>query len=348
MTIVLFRVDESPAIGSGHLIRCLALAEALVARGVDCRVLAHGLSDGRAAELRRGGLPVQGLPGPPGGTADLDATVALAASIRPDALVIDGYGFGAEYRRALREGVPLVAAFDDLAELPCLHADLVINGALDPDRPRYERIAPGSVLLLGPAYAALRRSIAEAAARCRPLDGRTSILLCFGGSDPVGLTGPCMDRLVPRLPAGVGLTVVAGGANPCGGALEAAARGHGAAVAFHRNTPRMGVLMAEAGLAVSAAGGTTAELLALGVPALIVVVAPNQEPAARAAEARGLCAVIDGRAEGAAERIADTALALWNDRGRRQELARRGAGLVDGQGAGRIADALLERLRGPS
>lgn len=346
MTVVLFRVDESPAVGSGHLVRCLALAEALGARGVVCRVLAQRLSDGRAEDLRRVGIAVHGLPGPAGGHSDRDATVSLAASFQADALVIDGYGFDAEYRRVARKCVPLVATFDDLADLPHLHADLVINGALGADPAPYERIAPGATLLLGPTYAALRRSIAAAAAAATALDRRTRILLAFGGSDPAGLTGPCMDRLVPRLPAGTGLTVVAGGANPRGDALEVAARGYGAAVAFHRNTTHMGPLMAEAGLAVSAAGGTTAELLAMGVPALIVVVAPNQEPAARQAEERGLCVVIDGRFEGAADRIVATALALWHDRGRRHALVRRGAGLVDGRGADRIADALLIRLRG--
>jgi len=126
--------------------------------------------------------------------------------------------------------------------------------------------------------------------------------------------------------------------------VEDAARPFGERVRVHRDTSRMGQLMAEAGLAVSAAGTTTAELAAIGAPAVLVTIADNQDEAARQSEALGWCALVDGRAPDAADRIAAVALALWADPPRRVAMAERLAGIVDGQGAVRIAEALRARF----
>ncbi|WP_282183320.1 glycosyltransferase, partial [Azospirillum brasilense] len=108
--------------------------------------------------------------------------------------------------------------------------------------------------------------------------------------------------------------------------------------------PRMGRLMAQAGLAVSAAGTTTGELAAIGTPAVLVTIAGNQLEAARQSEALGWCALVAGQTEGAPERIADVALELWTDPARRRIMADKLVGIVDGQGALRIARALAEAV----
>jgi spore coat polysaccharide biosynthesis predicted glycosyltransferase SpsG len=100
--------------------------------------------------------------------------------------------------------------------------------------------------------------------------------------------------------------------------------------------------MRRAGLAVSAAGGTTGELAAFGVPSLIVTVAENQEAGARQAAAAGWCRALDGRLSGAPAQIAAAARALWADLGARRAMADRARGLVDGQGVARVCRALID------
>lgn len=346
---VVFRADGGETIGLGHIMRCLAVAEALMERETRCLFAAAALPDAAERRLRASGVEVVRLNVSAGGDGDRAATAALAA--HAGAVVLDGYGFGSGYRAGVAAVGRPVLAFDDGAftgQHPPgpLSAALVVNASSGAVPADYAVSAPGARLLLGPAHAPVRREVRHAAARpVLPLDRRRSVLLTFGGSDPLALTAPCIRLLAPRLPSGVRLVAVVGGGSPWLEDCRAAAAPFGERVAVHFDTPAMGELMAGAGLAVSAAGGTVAELAALALPALLAVVADNQAPAA-AAGAAGMpswCRVVDvrGGGEQAAARITAAALALWDDPPRRQAMSDAARGRVDGQGAGRIAQALL-------
>ncbi|WP_448206549.1 UDP-2,4-diacetamido-2,4,6-trideoxy-beta-L-altropyranose hydrolase [Azospirillum sp. sgz302134] len=344
---ILLRADASASIGTGHVMRCLALAEALQDQGFTPHFVAAALSPALEERLRTAGMGVHRIDAEAGSGADLAGTLAVARATGAVAAIVDGYRFGEDWRAGLAKSGLCVLTFDDAGTGEPLHAGLIVNAAPDAHRLPYRRGNPEAVLLLGPAHAPLRREVREAAASPKaPLPDRRALLVTFGGSDPLGLTEPVMVRLAPALPAGVRLDVVVGGAAPNAGAVEAAARRLGDRVRVHRDTPRMGHLMAEAGLAVSAAGTTTAELAAIGTPAVLVTIADNQDEAARQSEALGWCALVDGRSSDAPERIAEVALALWANPARRLSMAERLAGIVDGQGAVRIAEALRESLTG--
>lgn len=335
--------------------RCLAVAEALMEREIPCLFAAAALPDAAERRLRASGAGVVRLGGAVGGGGDRAATVALAS--RAGAVVLDGYGFDAAYRAAVAAAGRPVLAFDDGAFTGPhppgpLSAALVVNASPGAASADYGVSAPGARLLLGPAHAPVRREVRHAAARpVLPLDRRRSVLLTFGGSDPLALTAPCIRLLAPRLPPGVRLVAVVGGGSPWLEDCRTAAAPFGERVAVHYDTPAMGDLMTGAGLAVSAAGGTVAELAALAVPAVLAVVADNQAPAAAAVGAAGMpswCQVADvrGGGEQAAARITAAALALWDDPPRRQAMSDAARGRVDGQGAGRIAQALLDAMGG--
>jgi len=342
---VLVRADAGSSIGAGHVMRCLALAEALEEAGFAAHFVAASLPSGLEDRLRASGMAVHRIAAEPGSDTDLSATLAVAAEVGAVAAVIDGYCFGEDWRAGLAASGRCILVFDDAGTGESLHADLIVNAAPDAARLPYDRAAPGATLLLGPSYAPLRREVREVAnAEKAPLPDRRGLLLTFGGSDPLRLTVPCVARLAPVLPDGVRLDAVVGGASPNADAVEAAARPYGARVRVHRDTPRMGGLMAEAGLAVSAAGTTTAELAAIGTPAVLVIIADNQEEAARQSAALGWCDLIDGRTADAPDRIAESVLRLWAVPNRRVAMAARLSGIVDGLGAVRIADALRHRL----
>ncbi|HEY0838511.1 MAG TPA: UDP-2,4-diacetamido-2,4,6-trideoxy-beta-L-altropyranose hydrolase [Azospirillum sp.] len=345
MTTVLIRADASPEIGTGHVMRCLAVAEALQDDGHEVLFALAESTAAIGARLTAAGMRHCRVPGPAGGDSDLRATCALIDARRVEAVMLDGYHYGEPYRAGLKAAGRRVLAWDDLANPAALHADMVVNPAPQADRLPYQRIAPGATLLLGPAYAALRREIRLAARRPRrSLEERRAILLTFGGSDPLGLTGPCIERLAPMLPPGIRLVAVVGGSNPRVEAVVETVRRVAGCVEVHVDTPGMGALMAEAGLAVSAGGGTTAELAALQVPTLLAVVADNQAPAAGDAAARGWCEALDARTGDPAGDIAARAVSLWRDVPRRRTMSDRAAGLLDGEGGLRIARALTEGL----
>ena len=342
---VLFRADAGPSIGAGHVMRCLALAEAVQELGGDAHFAVASLPPALEDRLRSAGMEVHRIDAAPGSAEDLAATRAIAADTAAAAIALDGYGFSDEWRAGLTGTSLTVLAFDDAGTGEPIHAGLIVNAAPDAGRLPYRNRNPDARLLLGPAYAPLRREVREAAAAPKPpLEERRGLLVTFGGSDPLGLTAPVVERLAPRLPPGVRLEVAVGGAVRDAGAVEAVARRFKDSVRLHRDTPRMGHLMAQAGLAVSAAGTTTGELAAIGTPAVLVTIADNQLEAARQSEALGWCALVAGQTAGAPERIAATALDLWADPARRRAMAGKLAGIVDGQGALRIARALLEAV----
>lgn len=347
-SVILFRADAGASIGAGHAMRCLAVAEALQDLGVAAGFVSASLPPALEDRLRAAGMAVHRIEAEPGSAGDLAATVAVARDSEAAAIVLDGYRFGPDWRAGLAgAGLPVIA-FDDAGTGEPLHADLIVNAAPDAARLPYRAGNPDATLLLGPAYAPLRREVRRAAAAEKPpLPERRALLVTFGGSDPLGLTAPVLVRLAAALPPAVRIDVAVGGAAPSADAVERAARPFADRVRVHRDAPHMGRLMAEAGLAVSAAGTTTAELAAIGTPAVLVTIADNQIEAARQSEALGWCRLVNGLTADAPERIAEAAAALWADPVQRVAMAERLSGIVDGQGAVRIAEALASRFTGP-
>lgn len=341
--LILIRADASPSKGTGHVMRCLALAEALREQEAVPVFATREITPSLRERLLWDGFDHHDLTGD-----DPAALLELADRLGATALVVDSYWLDAGWRAAVRPGFRTVLALDDLADR-MLHADLVWNPAPGAASLPYATLAPGARLLAGEPYLLLRREIRQAAtAPQAAVAARTRILLTFGGSDPAGLTVPVVKRLAPTLPPGVWLDVVAGGSNPALDCIRAACARFPDRVRLHVDSREMGELMGAAGLAVTAGGGTVAELAALAVPSLLAVVADNQAPAAADARTRGWAAVVDARGDraDAADAITAKALTLWVDLPARHELSRRiAAGGIDGQGATRVASALQEKMR---
>jgi len=345
MAIILARADASIIIGTGHVMRCLAVAEALRDDGHEVVFAVAESTPAIDRRLSSDGFRRIAIAGPVGDAADLAATRSALRREHCSAVMLDGYRFGEAYRAGLQAAGVRVLAWDDLGNGTDLHADLVVNAAPQAHRLPYDRMAPGATLLLGPGYAPLRREIRQAARGARrTLASRPVLLLTFGGSDPLGLTGPVLKALATRRPDGCRLIAVVGGSNPLADQLAAIGRTLGPEVAVEIDCPSMGAVMAQAGLAVSAGGGTMGELAALAVPTLLVVTADNQAAASAQAVALGWCESIDARGGDAVETIAAKALSLWSDRARRDAMSAAADALpLDGDGAGRIARALTAR-----
>ncbi|SNS12235.1 UDP-2,4-diacetamido-2,4,6-trideoxy-beta-L-altropyranose hydrolase [Azospirillum sp. RU38E] len=339
--LVLIRADAAVDIGTGHVMRCLALAEALRELGADAAFCGSRITPSLRDRLAAEGI-AHHLIDPAHDAADM---LALYQRIGAKALVVDSYWLDADWRAAMRQAGGPVLALDDLADRP-LFADLVWNPSPQAHTLPYDRLAPGAKLLLGDAHVLIRREIRDRISAPRPaLAERARILVTFGGSDPAGLTVPVIKRLAPLLPDGVGLDVVVGGSNPALACCRAAAARF-PAVALHVDTREMGRLIAGCGLAITAGGGTVAEMAALATPCLLVAVVDNQAAAAADARARGWAAVLDARGmdkADAAGAVTESSLRLWADLPARADLSRRIAG-IDGQGAPRVARALLDRI----
>ncbi|MBS2020281.1 MAG: UDP-2,4-diacetamido-2,4,6-trideoxy-beta-L-altropyranose hydrolase [Deltaproteobacteria bacterium] len=334
-----FRVDASATIGSGHLSRCLTLARALGRAGAEIAIASRDPSEHTRGWIAREGHGLVLL----GGAREAEATREAAGDA--ELVIVDGYTFGADVHDAVRRPGRIVAVVDDTGEAP-VRADVVLNGNLFGEAIAYPDVP---TRLLGPSYALVRDEFAEARARdgARAAGDGRRVLVTMGGADPAGATEAFLAALDAAGPAiaPCDVTVVVGGANPRAGAIREASerpRGaHGHRIGVQVDVLRMSDLMIEADVAVVAAGSTCLELACLGVPAVVVAVADNQEPVAAEVARRGLMASVGrfGPRSGAA--LVAAMDALLRDRPGRQAAIDLQRATVDGVGATRAAAALL-------
>ena len=335
-----FRVDASSSVGGGHAARCLVLADALRARGVPSTFLSRNDPGHPAEWISRRGFETTLLPPSPL-SPSADAT-ATAQCLPSDAsiLVVDHYALGAEFETALRPRVKTLLAVDDLARP---HAcDLLLDQNLLPDpESRYlGKLPPSCRLLLGPSFVLLDPSFAALAPSAADRSALRRLLLFFGGADADDLTRRALLELDPLSIPG---DVVVGASNPRRAEIEDLCARRPSLWTLHVQTNRMAELVARADFALGAGGCSHWERCLLGLPAAVVAVAPNQLPATRKIASRGAClflgeipALADGDLRRAVEsfRADPQALAAMSRAAR--------AILPDGNGAGRVADAILE------
>jgi UDP-2,4-diacetamido-2,4,6-trideoxy-beta-L-altropyranose hydrolase len=258
-----------------------------------------------------------------------------------DAVVFDHYGLGeADHRRIAADRPALV--IDDLADRP-LGAELVLDVGLSRRAGDYAGLVrPGAELLIGPRYALVREDFAalrQAALARRGAGPVGRILVALGLTDVGGITG----RVVRRLDGlDAAIDVVLGQAAPSLPQLRAA---DDPRLSLHVDTGEMARLTCEADLAIGAGGSSSWERCTLGLPTLMVVLAPNQQLAADALTEAGAALAV------AADTPAfDAALArLLADGDLRAAQSRAAAALCDGAGAQRVAEAFVSHLtRRPS
>ena len=337
---LLIRTDASVAMGTGDVMRCLALAKAWQDAG------GHGLfamsetTPAVVGMLRMMGVDVVSISARAGTDEDSGQTVALAREQRAELVVVDGYEFGADFQRSLKMGGLSVLFLDDNGHAGSYSADLVLNQNLHAGESMYEGREPYTRLLLGTTYSLLRREFGawKTWRREIPETGR-KLLVTFGGSDPGNFTEIVMQSVRQVKIPGLETVVVVGASNPHSASLEKIASGPDRAVRLETNVSDMAKLMAWADLAVSAAGTTCLEMCLLGLPAIVVAVAENQRAAAQELEKRNCVIQLDAQSF-CPEKVAESIERLLRDRETRLSLSQHGRELVDGNGAGRVISAI--------
>lgn len=340
---LILRADASARIGTGHVMRCLALAQAWTAGPVTCA--SAELAPELERRLDEAGIRRARVDAPAGSPADAAALGALcrAAGAVPAALVIDGYRFDAAYQRALKAQGLRFLMFDDNGHAECYVADLVLNQNVYADETLYADRDTSTRLLLGCRYTLLRPEFLGWKDWKRTVPDRaTRILVTLGGGDPDNVTLQVLEAL--RLVGDTELDayVVVGPANPHRLKLEDALKAapfSGRVSVFVRDMP---TLMAWADVAVAAGGTTCWEMAFMGLPMALFIIADNQARTVNALDAHGVGRTIGWYHQVSAADIADTVSGLLRDGEQRRDMSARGRALVDGQGAARVVAALEE------
>lgn len=360
-----FRVDASLKIGTGHVMRCLTLAEALRAHGGTCQFITRLHSGNLVEVIRQCGFPVIELPK---GMTDfqpsmlddespfpthahwlgcdwaVDAKESLEAlqAIQPDWLVVDHYALDQRWEAALGLHYQKLLVIDDLADRTH-QCDLLLDQNLGRQPQGYANLVPAQCkVLIGPQYALLRPEFASLRAyslqrRQQPV--LKQLLITMGGVDQLNATGQVLQALkYCALPQDCRISVVMGSQAPWLQQVQVQAQGMPWPTEVLVNINDMAQRMADSDLAIGAAGSTSWERCCLGLPTWIVVLAENQRAIADALQGAGAAKILDSAS--IAPMTCELFTGLMSDIRTLTDMSIAAASVVDGLGTARLVSYL--------
>lgn len=336
--MVLIRVDGNHQIGTGHIMRCLSLADALQEQGGEITFITAESYFQRLIQTR--GYPCTVL-----GTAydrmeeELSIFLPIIERERPELVILDSYFVTPQYMEAVKRTVPLLYTDDlNLFDYP---VDIVVNyNIYGPDVPYPQN----KMYLLGPQYAPLRKEFQGVSQR-NTKDRVENVLVSTGGTDPYHVALHCAEYLREHLPReNMIFHLVLGAMNQDAAELERIAE-ELPFIRLHRQITNMCSLMLQCDAAISAAGTTLYELCACGLPTVTYILADNQIQGAQMFQKAGLMPCAGDIREDACflERLFELLNSLADDFAQRQRIAEQMQGAVDGRGAARLAEAVLKQ-----
>lgn len=331
-----FRADASETIGSGHIYRCLTLADNLSDAGWRCIFACRPGTLETAPALRRSRHEIIELD-----TPDEAMQLKQLYPCGVDLLVVDHYGLDSHFEKACRRWAQRIMALDDLPGRSH-DCDILLNQNLGAQSDSYYGLVPGHCrLLLGPGNALLRQQFPMA--RRETLERRAAgepvqrLLISLGATDPMNITSRVVSAAV-GLPLQIDVVLGAGSAQQQ--SIHDMSSSSNMKVRIHVDIADMAVLMSAADVSVGAGGSTSWERCCMGLPSLMVVRAENQRGIAAALDRAGAALNLGPSETLASQELTAALRMLCQDERRRTTMAERAAAICDGEGVRRVLEVL--------
>ncbi|WP_261845152.1 UDP-2,4-diacetamido-2,4,6-trideoxy-beta-L-altropyranose hydrolase [Aliamphritea ceti] len=318
MLVIAFRVDASIDIGSGHVMRCLTLANALRQLGAECVFICREHPGNLIEHIRKYDFEVYTLPVVDvepsnesveafrsihsdwlGSTWMHDATASLALlnGLKPHWFIVDHYALDEQWESFVRPYCSYLGVIDDLHDRHH-NCDLLVDQTLGLTPDIYAPLVPTSCdVLTGAIYALLRPEFKEY--RLESIKRRDAspklkhIFVNLGGVDKNNITSRVLSGIDQSvLLNDCKITVVMGATSQNVEQVKAKAEALRMDVTVLVGANNMAELMSEADLAIGAAGSTTWERCCLGLPSIMVVLAENQRDIAEQLSNRSIADVV--------------------------------------------------------
>ena len=327
----LLRADGDSIQGTGHVMRCLTIGEALVSRGHTVELMTNRIDVPWLADaISQTGMPWLE-------TEIDDLSPARIEERSPDWVVADSYRFDPGEISRLNERIPVLALIDgdDRGVRATVYLDQNVGAELLPHSAHVARS-----LLAGAEYALVRDAILEQrrGQPWQPLGRLPSVLSFMGGSDSTGASVAVARALSPLLD-GLELTVIAPESLH---AELVEAFGEDRRPTIISPTAELPRILGTTDIVLSAAGTSAWDVCALGIPSVLVAVVDNQLSSLQQAEARALALAIDAVTDpGAIEReLAELVNRLTASEELRRSLSDACLSTIDGLGKVRVVERL--------
>lgn len=334
------RTDGNAKIGTGHIMRCLSIADAYKKQGGEVAFICADktmlpLIADRGYSIYSLGSEWNRL------ESELNELTAMIASENIKELLIDSYFVTEKYLKELKELTTVIYIDDlDAFNYPC---DMLINYNCYANDLNYPKKYPNTKLILGCEYVPLREEFKRTSYRSTKKEVQ-SILITMGGTDPHNIAYLLAEMLkIKEATEHFELKIIAGRLNPHIGKLNKLAVKY-EGICICSDVKNMSELMMTCDIAISAGGSTLYELCACGVPTVVFSFADNQQRAVRTFGEGYMINAGDVRDDEilCIKAILEGVTRLSSDYKLRCDMSKKIRALVDGNGADRVAKAILE------
>lgn len=358
---IFFRVDSSIQIGTGHLMRCLTLADALREKKTTVSFICRELLGNLCDFIERNVFKTSRLPFITAHDNDQNPGYAqwLGVSWKEDAeqtkailvkegkaidwLIIDHYALDRQWETMLKPYAKKMMVIDDLANRNH-NCDLLLDQNLYENmETRYEGLVPEHCQkFLGPKYALLRPQFRKARENLRGRDGKVKRILIFmGGADPGNVTCKVLRAIQMLNQPGISIDVVIGASNTHANEVEALTSNM-SDITCQFHIENMAELMASADLSIGAGGTATWERCCVGLPSLVITIAENQIDIAENLARNGSIINLGWYERIKESDIISTLENLLVNPDKIRQMSLKGMQLVDADGTNRVAETLKE------
>ncbi|VAX19071.1 Pseudaminic acid cytidylyltransferase [hydrothermal vent metagenome] len=342
---IVFRTDASASLGTGHVMRCLTLAESLKRVGAEVIFICAKNNGDMTGFLEERGYEVGRINKPYGSgfLDDAEQTVAHIknSGVKPDWLVVDNHALDNRWKSIIRPDTGKIMVIDDLADRPH-DCDLLLDQNYYERTDRYKNLTPKKCkLLLGPEYALLREEFYHARQGLEKRSGNAQrILISMGGADSSNETAKALEAIRMVNLSDISVDVVTGAANPHADMIREMCHSM-LRTNYHHAVDNMAKLMATTDLAIGSVGVATWERLCVGLPAIVIVTAKNQIEHTRSVESTGAIINLGWYSDVTPADIGAAITHLLADRSRLVKMSEEGMKYVDGAGVNKVCGEML-------
>jgi len=341
---IVFRTDSSMDIGTGHVMRCLTLADELMERGADLSFVCRKAPGNLIQHIEDKGYRVYPLPPDIDLSVDKDLTQKILQKQTEliDWLIIDHYEIDILWESYLRKYVKKIMVIDDLANR--YHdCDILLDQNISVKGNRYNGFVPLHCLkLLGPEYALLMQEFAQARMSLKERAEEVKrILVTMGGVDHENQTAKVLKGIKMLGRNDISVDVILGASNPNRSKIEEMISEMQNAKCFN-NVKNMADFMVKADIAIGASGSTTWERCCLGLPSIVMVLADNQKDIAEELGKEGVVVNLGWHEDVTEMDIKNAVENLLADSDKRGKMSLKGKEMVDGIGIKKVVEKIIE------
>ena len=336
------RVDANTQIGTGHVMRCIALAQVWKKQGGQVTFISSCGSESLRNRINDEEFQLVTTENLNPGYSDLKTTLLTVQNSTSNNawVVLDGYHFDTDYHQSIKNNGNQLLVIDDTAHLDHYIADIILNQNVNAKELSYS-CEPNTKLLLGTEYVLLRNEfLANKNWKRKIPKVANKILLTMGGADQDNVTFKVLKAINQINIGNLEIKVVIGPSNLHLDTLLKVAEDSKHNVELLQSVSHISYLMAWADMAISAAGSTCWELSYFGLPAILIITSENQIMNLDFLVQYGAVTTVSNRMNISTNMISQKIHQLIMNKELRKKMSHTGKLLVDGIGRERVVKTL--------